>query len=224
MRARSFLLCLFGSLLSGLLFMNAFSHASESAPVILCLGDSLTAGFGVMPGEDYPALLQQRLRAHGFAHRVINAGLSGDTTAGAMRRLDWSLRSQPKIAIVVLGANDGLRGLDLAEMKQNLLTIMTRLRQAKVELMLLGGMQLPPNYGAGYDVRFQAIYPEVAEETGATLIPFFLEGVAGQPHLNQSDGIHPTAAGYRIIAEHVWRHLLPWLNGSSSSAASGSSP
>ncbi|MBF0191144.1 MAG: arylesterase [Magnetococcales bacterium] len=180
-------------------------------PVILCLGDSLTAGFGVPPGADYPALLQRRLQEHGHPHRVVNAGLSGDTTAGALRRLEWSLRSKPTIAIVVLGANDGLRGLDLADMKHNLLAITTRLRQSGVSLLLLGGMRLPPNYGAGHDTRFQAIYPEVAAESAAVLIPFFLEGVAGKPGLNQSDGIHPTEAGYQVVLENVWRHLAPRL-------------
>ncbi|MBF0627235.1 MAG: arylesterase [Magnetococcales bacterium] len=196
--------------LLGILLMGADATPATDPPAILCLGDSLTAGFGVATGESYPSLLQKRLREEGFPHRVINAGVSGDTTTGGLYRLEWALRSRPVIAIVVLGANDGLRGLDLEAMKQNLVQILTRLRAANVD-PLLGGMRLPPNYGAGYETRFQAIYPEVATETGATLIPFFLEGVAGDPALNQPDGIHPTAAGYRVILENVWGHLAPRL-------------
>lgn len=191
--------------------MSATWAFAADPPVILCLGDSLTAGFGVAPGSDYPSLLQQRLREQGYPHRVVNAGLSGDTTAGALRRLSWSLRSKPTLAIVVLGANDGLRGLDLSEMKANLSQIVATLQQAGV-VPLLGGMRLPPNLGAGHDTRFQAIYPEVAQEREIALIPFFLEGVAGDPELNQGDGIHPTAAGYRVILENVWRHLAPRLD------------
>ncbi|MBF0339585.1 MAG: arylesterase [Magnetococcales bacterium] len=206
-------------LLSGVLPMWANATRAAESPVILCLGDSLTAGFGVSPGDDYPSRLQQRLREQGYPHRVVNAGLSGDTTAGALRRLDWSLRSRPVIAIVVLGANDGLRGLDLEEMRQNLLTITTRLRQEKV-VVLLGGMRLPPNYGSSYTSRFQAVYAEVAGESGTGLIPFFLEGVAGDPAMNQPDGIHPTAAGYRIVLENVWRHLEPRLSSPDTDASS----
>ncbi|MEO5347584.1 MAG: arylesterase [Magnetococcus sp. YQC-9] len=190
--------------------MIATPAQAGDPPVILCFGDSLTAGWGVLPGTDYPALLQQRLREKGYPHRVVNAGLSGDTTAGALRRLEWSLRARPHLAIVVLGANDGLRGLDLELMRENLLRILSILKKAGVEV-LLGGMQLPPNYGGGYEERFAAIYPEVAEEGGATLIPFFLEGVAGHSRLNQPDGIHPTSEGYRVIHETVWRHLAPLL-------------
>lgn len=190
--------------------MFSTSARADERPVILCLGDSLTAGWGVMPGTDYPSMLQQRLAQHGYPHRVINAGLSGDTTAGALRRLEWSLRARPTLAIVVLGANDGLRGLDLDIMKENLLQINAMLKRTGVGI-LLGGMRLPPNYGGGYEERFAAIYPEVAEESGADLIPFFLENVAGNPVMNQPDGIHPTSAGYRVILETVWRHLLPRL-------------
>nr|CAX83886.1 Lipolytic enzyme, GDSL family [uncultured bacterium] len=190
--------------------MLATPARADERPVILCLGDSLTAGWGVLPGTDYPALLQQRLQQYGYPHRIVNAGLSGDTTAGALRRLEWSLRAKPVLAIVVLGANDGLRGLDLDTMKENLLKITAMLKRVGAEI-LLGGMRLPPNYGGGYEERFAAIYPEVAEESGAALLPFFLEGVAGNPTLNQPDGIHPNSAGYRVILETVWRHLVPRL-------------
>ncbi|MBF0428158.1 MAG: arylesterase [Magnetococcales bacterium] len=197
-------------LLLGIVFMLTTLAFASDPPVILCLGDSLTAGFGVSPGEEYPALLQHRLQEQGFPHRVVNAGLSGDTTGGALRRLNWSLRAKPILAIVVLGANDGFRGLDLEEMQRNLLQIITTLQKAGVHV-ILGGMKIPPNYGTDYAGRFQAVFSAVAQERSVDLIPFFLEGVAGKPALNQEDGIHPTGAGYRVVLENVWQHLAPRL-------------
>lgn len=191
------------------LLLSSFAVA-DASPIILCFGDSLTAGYRVAPGQEYPALLQQRLKEHGFPHRIVNAGLSGDTTAGALRRLKWSLQAKPLLAIVVLGANDGFRGLNLTEMENNLLQITQTLQTAGV-WVLLGGMRIPPNYDKDYVTRFQAVYPKVAEATGVDLIPFFLEGVAGKPALNQSDGIHPTEEGYRIILDNVWKYLKPRL-------------
>ncbi|MEO5377025.1 MAG: arylesterase [Magnetococcus sp. DMHC-6] len=186
------------------------AHAETPPPVILCFGDSLTAGYLVGAEESYPALLQARLKQQGFPHQVINAGVSGDTTAGAIRRLDWVLRSQPTLAIVVLGANDGLRGLSLTAMQENLTTILKRLKEQKVRV-ILGGMRLPPNYGNAYIQTFKEIYPQIATQQHVDLIPFFLEGVAGQTQLNFPDGIHPNAQGYTIVLENVWRILEPIL-------------
>ncbi|MBF0461485.1 MAG: arylesterase [Magnetococcales bacterium] len=183
---------------------------AQSPGIILCFGDSLTAGYGVPTEASYPSLLRNRLREQGRDYRVINAGISGDTTAGGLYRVNWQLRTPPTIAIVALGANDGLRGLDLQEMKQNLAEIITRLQQAGVKT-ILAGMRIPPNYGRDYSERFAAIYGELAQEKGVPFIPFLLEQVAGYPELNQEDGIHPNAAGYRKVLENVWPVLRPLL-------------
>jgi acyl-CoA thioesterase-1 len=174
--------------------------------VIVALGDSLTAGLGVAAEEAYPALLEQHLRRAGYAYRVVNAGVSGDTSAGGLRRLDWVLRSRPEIVIVALGANDGLRGLPAAALRDNLTAIVTRLREAGVAVLLVG-MRVPPNYGEAYARDFAAAFREVARRTSVAFLPFLLEGVAGDTRLNQPDGIHPNAAGQRIVAEHVWSEL-----------------
>jgi acyl-CoA thioesterase-1 len=184
--------------------------AAAGERVIVALGDSLTAGFGVAAEEAWPALVDARLRREGRPYRVVNAGVSGDTTAGGLRRVDWVLRTEPEIAIVALGANDGLRGLDPDRMRANLLGIVERLQGAGARV-LLAGMQLPPNYGAAYTGAFRAVFPDVARRTGVALVPFLLDGVAGASHLNQGDGIHPNAAGHRVIAERVWPHLLALL-------------
>jgi acyl-CoA thioesterase-1 len=163
-----------------------------------------------MPDEAWPALIQARLRREGFGYSVVNAGVSGDTTAGGLRRVDWVLRARPEIAIVALGANDGLRGQSVAAMRDNLGKIIERLRTAGARV-LLAGMRLPPNYGPEMTREFAAAFPEVARRTGVTLMPFLLEGVAANPRLNQADGIHPNAAGQEIIAERLWPHLRPLL-------------
>ncbi|MBF0184009.1 MAG: arylesterase [Magnetococcales bacterium] len=190
--------------------MLVVPQAAGADARILCLGDSLTAGHGVAAGADFPSLLQQRLREQGFAHTVINAGISGDTTAGGLRRLEWLLRQKPTIAIVALGANDGLRGLGTQEMKENLSAIVQRLKQAGVR-PLLAGMRVPPNYGRRYSEQFAAVFQQLAEEQQIPLLPFLLEGVAGEAELNFADGIHPNAAGYRRVAESVWTALQPLL-------------
>lgn len=197
-------------LLGALLALGAVESAGGAERVIVALGDSLTAGFGVLPDEAYPALLEQRLRREGYAYRVVNAGVSGDTSAAALRRVDWVLRSKPAIVIVALGANDGLRHRSVTTMRDNLLAIVRRLRAAGATV-LLSGMRVPPNYGADYGKSFAAVFPEVARATGVALVPFLLEGVAGDPRLNQADGIHPTAEGQRVIAERLWRDLKPLL-------------
>jgi acyl-CoA thioesterase-1 len=178
--------------------------------VIVALGDSLTAGLGVPAEQAYPALLEARLRAEGYPYRVVNAGVSGDTTAGALRRVDWVLRARPEIVIVELGANDGLRGVDPAAMRTNLEAIVQRLQAAGARV-LLAGMRLPPNYGERYAGEFERVFPAVARARATALMPFFLDGVAADAALNQPDGIHPTAAGYRVIAERLWPYLRPLL-------------
>ncbi len=178
--------------------------------VVVALGDSLTAGLGVTRDEAYPALLEARLRRAGFAYRVVNAGVSGDTAAGGLRRLDWVLRSRPEVVIVALGANDGLRGQPVTAVRDNLTAIVTRLREAGTRVLLVG-MRLPPNYGETYATEFAETFRAVARGTSVAFLPFLLAGVAGDPSLNQADGIHPNAAGHRIVAEHVWPSLQPLL-------------
>jgi acyl-CoA thioesterase-1 len=184
--------------------------AQDAEPVIVALGDSLTAGLGVAAHEAYPALLEGILRREGYRYRVVNAGVSGDTTAGGLRRVDWVLRAHPQVAIVALGANDGLRGLSLAAMGENLERIVRRLREGGARV-LLAGMRVPPNYGAEYAREFAAAFPAVARRTGATFMPFLLDGVAAQPSLNQADGIHPNAPGHRVMADRLWPYLKPLL-------------
>ena len=183
---------------------------ARAEPVVAALGDSLTAGFGVAADEAWPARVEARLRAEGYAYRVVNAGVSGDTSAGGLRRLDWVLRAAPEVVIVALGANDGLRGQDPKALRENLDLIVRRLRQAGARV-LLAGMRVPPNYGAAYTREFAAVFPDVARRHGAALMPFLLDGVAADPRLNQPDGLHPTAAGHQAIADRLWPHLRPLL-------------
>ena len=183
---------------------------ARSEGVVVALGDSVTAGLGVAADEAFPARLEVRLRAEGYAYRVINAGVSGDTTAGGVRRVDWVLRSSPEVVIVALGANDGLRGQSPPAMRTNLDEIVARLQAAGARV-LLAGMRLPPNYGGEYTKEFEAVFPAVARRAKITLMPFLLDGVAGVPRLNQADGIHPTAAGQQVIADHLWPYLRPLL-------------
>ncbi|HEV8472246.1 MAG TPA: arylesterase [Methylomirabilota bacterium] len=196
--------------------------ASGAERVIVALGDSLTAGLGVAPQDAYPALLEARLRGEGFDYRVVNAGVNGDTSAGGLRRLDWALRARPEIVIVALGANDGLRGLPVAPLRDNLTRIVQRARAAGARV-LLTGMRVPPNYGDEYAGAFAAVFPTVARATGASLAPFLLDGVAGDPRLNQPDGVHPTADGQRVIAERLWPYLKPLLTPATPAAIPGNS-
>lgn len=190
------------------LLVGAPARAADR--VVVVLGDSLTAGLGVAPDEAFPALLEARLRGAGYPYRVVNAGVSGDTSAGGLRRVDWVLRSHPDIVIVALGANDGLRGLPVDALGSNLEAIVRRVQEAGARV-LLAGMRVPPNYGEQYARAFAAVFPAVARRTGVPLVPFLLDGVAGDARLNQADGIHPTAAGQRLIADVVWAHLRPLL-------------
>lgn len=186
------------------------ASTSDTRPRIVAFGDSLTAGLGVSTDESYPAQLQRRLDSLNYSYRVINAGVSGDTTAGGLRRVPWILNSKPALVILELGANDGLRGLSLDQTKHNLEQIIQRFQQAGV-IVVLAGMKLPPNYGRQYTKDFEAIYQRLAAQHRLTLIPFFLEGVAASPTLNQADGIHPTGEGYAIIAEQIMEKLEPLL-------------
>ena len=195
---------------AALLVLVVCSPAAAAGRVIAVLGDSLTAGLGVAPDEAYPALLEARLKREGYAYRVINAGVSGDTSAGGLRRIDWVLRLRPDVVIVALGANDGLRGQPVAVLRDNLVAIVQKARAAGARV-LLAGMRMPPNYGEQYTREFAAIYPEVARRTRVGLMPFLLDGVAADPRFLQPDGIHPNAAGHQLIADRLWPYLLPLL-------------
>ncbi len=189
----------------------ALSERSASkGPRIVFLGDSLTAGLGLPADSSYPALLQRRLDEQGYRYEVVNAGVSGDTSAGGWRRLDWSLAGDVKILVVALGANDGLRGLSPEELKKNLSAILDR-ASARGIAVILAGMEAPPNFGAEYTQRFRDVYAEVANDYQVRFLPFLLHGVAGTTDLNQADGIHPNARGARVIADLVWRSLEPAL-------------
>lgn len=185
-------------------------------PRVVCLGDSLTAGLGLAStSQAYPALLETHLKKAGFDYEVINAGVSGDTSAGGLRRLDWSLQGDVRVLIVALGANDGLRGLAPSELKANLETIVSTAQKRQVGVLLLG-MEAPPNFGVAYTKDFRAVYRQVASERDVPLIPFFLQGVAGVARLNQADGIHPTEEGQRLIADTIWPKLEPLVKARSS--------
>ena len=179
---------------------------------MLFFGDSLTAGYGLDPDEAFPALIQRKLDASGRAWRVVNAGLSGETTAGGLRRLDWILRQPVDIFVIELGGNDGLRGIDPQASRSNLEAMIQRIRERYPDVkVVLAGMQMPTNMGPEYTREFAAMYPTLAQKHPITLIPFLLEGVGGVPGLNLPDGIHPTAEGHKIVAETVWRALQPLL-------------
>ncbi len=190
---------------------RAATAQPAQAPKIVILGDSLTAGLGLDSSQSFPSLLQQRLDREGYKYRVVNAGVSGDTSAGGLRRLDWALEGDVRVLIVELGANDGLRGLSVAEMKKNLSAIITRAQKRGISV-ILAGMEAPPNYGEQYTVEFRQAYRDVAQEHNVPLIPFLLDGVAGLREMNQGDGIHPNAEGARVVERTVWRTLEPVLD------------
>lgn len=189
----------------------AVDDTVQSEKVILFFGNSLTAGYGLEPSEAFPALIQQKLDSLGYDYRTVNAGLSGETTASGLSRLDWVLERQPvDVFVLELGANDGLRGIEPTETQRNLDAIIEKVHAANPDVsIVLAGMLVPPNMGPEYADRFQRIFPEVAQTKDVTLIPFLLEGVAGDPELNQADGIHPTSEGQKIVTENVWTVLEP---------------
>jgi acyl-CoA thioesterase I len=198
---------LVGFFLSILIPMTTFS---EPQPIILTLGDSLTAGFGVGIEESYPSQLQDLLIKNESPHKVINAGVSGDTTAGGLRRINWLMKQKPQIVILELGANDGLRGLDIAEMEANLSKIIQICIKQNSKVLLVG-MKAPPNYGEEYSTQFEETFYKLAKKFKIPLVPFLLEGIAAKREYNQGDGIHPTAAGYKIVVKTVWEYLKPML-------------
>ncbi|MQA28297.1 MAG: arylesterase [Luteitalea sp.] len=179
-------------------------------PRVVALGDSLTAGLGLKPEAAYPALLQRRLDEEGVQYEVVNAGVSGDTSAGGLSRLDWALDGDVRVLIVALGGNDALRGLPVEQLRRNLSTIIERAQTRQIEV-LLAGMEAPPNFGQSYTVSFHEAYADLARQYDVAFVPFLLERVAGIASLNQRDGIHPTAEGARIVADNVWRALRPML-------------
>jgi acyl-CoA thioesterase-1 len=187
-------------------------RATRARPRIVVLGDSLTAGLGLRAEESFPALLQHDLEQDGLEYEVVNAGVSGDTSAGGLSRLDWALDGDVRVVIVALGGNDGLRGLPPQELKQNLAQIIER-AQAQGITVMLAGMEAPPNFGRDYIVAFHQVYPSLARQYHVAFVPFLLQGVAGDERLNQRDGIHPTAQGARIVADHVWAVLKPIAEG-----------
>ena len=190
-------------------------------PRVVILGDSLTAGLGLPIEQSYPSLLQERLTESGLDYEVVNAGVSGDTSAGGLSRLDWALDGDVRVLVVALGGNDGLRGLPVEQLKRNLATIVER-AQARGIAVILAGMEAPPNYGREYIVAFHKVYPALASQYHVPLVPFLLQGVAGSDALNQRDGIHPTAAGARIVADNVWTVLKPVAEAHIAKAAGGS--
>ncbi len=188
------------------------AHA-DNRPRVVFLGDSITAGLGLTPEQAYPTLIQQKVDAESLVYHVVNAGVSGDTSAGGLSRLEWALDGDVKVMVVALGGNDGLRGLPPEELQKNLAAIIERAQARKIAVVL-AGMEAPPNFGQTYTVSFRRVYADLAKQYGIPLLPFLLQGVAGSEGLNQRDGIHPTAEGARTVADNVWTVLRPTLKGS----------
>ncbi len=196
----------------------AVASSQAERPAVVFLGDSLTAGYGLAEEQAFPALLEARMRDAGIDLPVVNAGVSGDTTAGGLSRLDWILRQRVGVLVVALGGNDGLRGVPVAETRRNLAQIVERAQAAGTRLVL-AGMKLPVNYGPQYRREFEAIYPDLAKRYAVPFVPFLLDGVGSVARLNQADGIHPTAEGQRLVADLVWPVLQPVLKQAQHSAS-----
>ncbi|GGG44441.1 hypothetical protein GCM10011532_30520 [Christiangramia forsetii] len=189
------------------------SEKDDKPKVILFFGDSLTAGYGLEQEEAFPAIIQNKIDSLKLSYKVLNAGLSGETTSGGKNRIDWVLKQNVDVFILELGANDGLRGIPVEETRNNLQAIIDFVRAKNPDIeIILAGMQIPPNMGQEYTSDFKRIFPDLAEKNEVHLIPFLLEDVAGNPELNQQDGIHPTAEGQKILAENVWEVLQPIIN------------
>ena len=189
------------------------NSAKENIPIakkktIVFYGNSLTAGYGLSPSEAFPAIIQKKIDSLGLPYQVVNAGVSGETSSGGKTRIDWILQQPVDIFVLELGANDGLRGIPLSETRKNLQDIIDKVKAKSPDIKLVfAGMEMPPSMGQTYTAEFRNIYSELAEKNAMTLIPFLLEGVGGEPELNQQDGIHPTAEGHLIVAENVWKQL-----------------
>lgn len=191
-----FYICTFGSL------------QAQEKKAILFFGDSITAGLGVEREQAFPAIIQEKLDSAGYNYEVINSGLSGETSAGGVRRIDWVLQRKVDIMVLELGGNDGLRGIEVASTKENLQQIIDKAYAKNPDMnIIIAGMQVPPNLGSDYAQEFRSIFPELAEENDLPIIPFILDGVGGDSELNQADGIHPNAAGHQIVAGNVWEVL-----------------
>jgi acyl-CoA thioesterase-1 len=185
----------------------SYQKAPRYEGIIVAVGDSLSEGLGVAEEFAYPALLEEKLQSGGYHYQVINAGVSGETSSGTLARIKWVLTLKPDIVILTIGANDGFRGIDPELIKTNILTIVRILKEKRVTV-LLGGMQMGQNLGKEYITAFEKIYPLVAREENVGLVPFFLTGVAANPKLNQADGIHPTAEGYRVVVDHIFPYVI----------------
>ena len=195
-----------------LLILRGSSTAAPTPRIILFLGDSITAGFGLDPSEAFPALIQQKINARRWNFQVVNAGQSGDTSAGGLGRLDWLLKNRIDVLVLELGANDGLRGLPVEMTRKNLQAIIERTKRKYPEAkVILAGMKVPPNMGGDYGRKFETVFADLAKKNNAPLIPFILEGVGGVSELNLADGIHPTAKGQEMVAANVWKVLEPVL-------------
>jgi acyl-CoA thioesterase I len=195
-----------------LLSLQGLSTAAPTPRIILFLGDSITAGFGLDPAAAFPALIQRKIDARRWSFQVVNAGQSGDTSAGGLGRLDWLLKNRVDVLVLELGANDGLRGLPVETTRKNLQAIIERTKHKYPEAkVILAGMKVPPNMGGDYGRKFEAVFADLAKKNNAPLIPFILEGVGGVRELNLADGIHPTAKGQEIVAANVWKVLEPIL-------------
>jgi acyl-CoA thioesterase-1 len=198
------------ALLSLLIFSLTFHVQDEK--VVLFLGDSLSAGFGLDVTQAFPSLVQEKIEQEKLPFKVVNAGLSGETTAGGLRRIDWLFKQKIDVLVIELGGNDGLRGIEPSETEKNLQGIINKMREKNPDArIVLAGMQAPPNMGKTYTEKFRALFPALAKKNSIELIPFLLEGVAGNPRLNLPDGIHPTAEGHQIVAETIWKTLNPIL-------------
>lgn len=207
------------SLLSAFLFLVVATLASlapaQAQPKLLVYGDSLTAGYGLQPEQAFPAQLQSWLKSQGMTAQVVNGGVSGDTTAGGLARLDWSLAEKPTHALLALGANDMLRGLDPAQAERNLDAMIARMKAAGIKVMLVG-MRAAPNLGPDYVRAFEGMYPRLAKKHDIPLYPFMLDGVAANPALNLPDGMHPNARGAGVMAERIGPHVRRWLTATKS--------
>jgi acyl-CoA thioesterase-1 len=196
----------------GIVLLFGVAAAAPSPQTVLFLGDSITAGYGLELSQAYPALIEQRIKKEGLNFKVINAGQSGDTSAGGLARMDWLLKNKIDVLVLELGGNDGLRGLPVEVIRKNLQAIIDRARKQYPQIrIVVAGMKMPPNMGGQYSREFEAMFAALAKKNNAALIPFILEGVGGVRQMNLPDGIHPTASGHEILAENVWAILAPVL-------------